>query len=264
MPHVFNRCVSSVGLRICLITAAFFGIMRAGAQERATPDSNRSRTPALPPSLLDSMRNQTNPFQPQKLQSLLIKPEVQAELEIDRNTYGMVSSALKELNEKQMEISKGFVNMDRTDREAARKHLEQYNALRAERDRATEEALNEVFPPEKFKRLKQIALQIQIQEAGMDNVLIHGVLGEAINLTDAQRERLASKADEYEAEKQARIRTIIEEYDDKLMGQLTSNQRKQVEEQLGEPFDYKPVSMERRSFQQTRDFRKRFSPPAPE
>ncbi len=153
---------------------------------------------------------------------------------------------------------------DPTDREAMRKQLEQYSALRAERDRATEEALNEVFPPEKFKRLKQIALQMQIREAGMDNVLIHGVLGEAIKLTYAQRETLASKAEEYEVEKQARIRKIMEEYDAKLWGHLTSKQRKQVAEELGKSFEYNPVSMERRNFQQMREFQKRYPPPATE
>jgi hypothetical protein len=263
MLYVSKGYVTSAVLGLVCM-AAWISPCRVHAQQAAAADPSRLRSSALPASLVDSIRNQTNPYQPRKLQSLLIKPEVQSELEIDRNTYSMVSSAMNELNQKQMELSRSMSAADPADRDAMQKRMEEYSALRAERDRATEDALTEIFPPEKFKRLKQIALQIQVHEAGLNNVLLHGVLGETLDLTDAQRETLVSKAEQYETEKQAKIRQITEEYDAKLLGHLNRKQRQQVDEQLGAPFKYQPVSMERRSFQQLRDFQQRMAPPAVE
>lgn len=263
MLYVSTGYVTSAALGLVGL-AALISPCRVQAQDTAAADSSRLRSSALPASLVDTIRNQTNPYQPRKLQSLLIKREVQAELEIDRDAYSLVSSAMNELNQKQMELSKSMSAVDPNDREAMQKRMEEYNTLRIERDRATEDALNEIFPPEKFKRLKQIALQIQIQEAGLNNVLLYGVLGELLDLSDAQRESLVSQAEQYETEKQAKIRKITEEYDAKLLGHLNRKQRQQVDEQLGEPFEYHPVSMERRSFQQARDLQQRMAPPAVE
>jgi hypothetical protein len=256
MLYVSMGYVTSASLGL-LWLAALISPNRAHAQDIAAADPSRLRGSAVPANLVDSIRNQTNPYQPRKLQSLLIRREVQAELEIDRDAYSLVTSAMNELNQKQMELSRSLSAADPKDRDAMQKRMEEYNSLRVERDRATEDALNEIFPPEKFKRLKQIALQIQIQEAGLNNVLLYGVLGESLDLTDAQRESLVSQAEQYETEKQAKIRKISEEYDAKLLGHLNRKQRQQVDEQLGKPFEYQPVSIERRNFQQLRDFQQR-------
>lgn len=256
MPHCSFHYLSTSVLGISLFASACLNKPQAWSQEVAPP--------VLPPGLLDSIRSQTNPFQPQRLQMLLYKPEVQAELEIDRNSLALVSNAMMELNKKQMESSKSLTNIDRTDREAINERMEKFRELQAERDRATEETLNELFPPEKFKRLKQIALQVQIQEAGLDNVLVHGALGETLKLTETERDELAAKADEYEAEKQAKIRKIVEDYDEKLLKQLSPRQRKQIDEELGEPFAYDPVPGARLMFKQVRDFQKRMVVPVPQ
>jgi hypothetical protein len=260
MQYVFkHRRQSSTPAVVFMVALSSLNQMLAQEVDGVGPGQFRSLP--LPASLVESMRNQVNPFQPRKLQSLLLKPEVQGELQIGRETYGIISSAMRELDKQQLEYSRSRLAYDPNDREAMRENMESQAALRAERDRATEEALTEVFPPEKFVRLKQIALQIQIREAGLGNVLLYGVLRESVKLTDAQREALASKAEQYETEKQAKIRKITEEYDAKLLGHLTRKQRQKFDEQVGEPFPYEPTSSEGRNFQQFRQFNERFAAP---
>jgi hypothetical protein len=147
-----------------------------------------------------------------------------------------------------------------TDREALNERLEKLRTHQAERERAIEDALNELFPPEKSRRLKQIALQVQIQEVGLDMVLVYGAIGESLKLTDAQRDELAAKAEEYEVEKQAKIRKIVEDYDNKLLKQLSPKQRKQVDEQIGEHFEYDTRPLARQMFKNIRDLQKGRSP----
>jgi hypothetical protein len=219
-----------------------------------------AQNPMLPASALESLRSQLNPFQPQKLHMLLLKPEVQAELEFDRLSFNQVNSAMMELNKKQMESSISLKSIERTDREALNERLEKLRTHQAERERAIEDALNELFPPEKSRRLKQIALQVQIQEVGLDMVLVYGAIGESLKLTDAQRDELAAKAEEYEVEKQAKIRKIVEDYDNKLLKQLSPKQRKQVDEQIGEHFEYDTRPPARQMFKNIRDLQKRRSP----
>ena len=230
------------------------------AQE-SSRQNGESTTAMVPPralsGLLDSMREQLNPYQPQKLQSLLIKPEVQAALEIDRSTYRMISGELADVMKRSAEVFKDFDPSKVANREEIQARLEKHKELQAERERITDLTLNEIFPPKKFNRLKQIALQIQIQEAGLGNVLIYGVLAEEMQFSESQFEAMSQKAVEYEQEKQAKIRLLNEEYDAKLLKSLTPKQRKLFEQQVGEDFEYAPASREAQSFERLREFKQR-------
>ncbi len=85
------------------------------------------------------------------------------------------------------------------------------------------------------------------------------MLAEPLNFSDAQRETLTSKADEYEREKQERTSKIQAEYDAKLLAHLTPLQRKLYESQVGKPFEYAPVSREAQSFDRIREMKQRYA-----
>jgi hypothetical protein len=225
----------AIGLLLSAITVSLH------AQERP------ANMPPLPSSLLESMKQRLDPLDPEKLQRLLIKPEVQVELEIDRSTYSLMRQAASELQEKSMELMKERAAKG-DDPSAAREFSEKYAAIRDERRQLTQEALNEVFPPKTYERLQQIAYQIQIQEAGLENALVYGRLADEINFTDAQWEKLAERAAKLEAEKQEKLNEIVRQYDEKLLGYLTYQQREKYRKLVGEPFEYSYVRPEQQSF----------------
>lgn len=223
--------------------------------------SRESPSGAFPPSLLDSIRGQIDPHQPRRLQLLLMKPEVQEALEIDRDTYRLVSEALSDIMKKQLEMSKELGAAASTnDAEAIRTRMEKFRAIQTEREQATRDALTEIFPPKSFERLKQIALQIQIREAGLGNVLVHGILADKLAFSEAQLETLTVRARELEQEKQDKIRQLIEEYDAKLLAYVTPAQRQEFQQHVGEQFAYTPLSREAESFQRLKELGQRLNP----
>ncbi len=250
----------SMSLFPVLVAISSFLNAQESTRPRGEPTPPIPRSFSPPPDYLESMRERLNPYQPQKLQSLLMNPVVQAQLEIDHGTYGLVAKALAEVMKKSAEVFKDFDPTDTSNREAMQARMEKYKELQAEREHTTAEALNEIFPPEKYNRLKQIALRIQIQEAGLGNVLLRGVLADELAFSDAQRETMTSKAAEYEQEKQAEIRQIVEDYDAKLLAHLTAKQRKFYDQQVGEPFEYAPVSREAQNFERYQQYQDRMAP----
>lgn len=254
---------------ICLllvVVASAAGLLYAqqsSRQSSRTDGEPTQRVPRSPPSMTDlveSMRERLNPYQPERLQSLLMKPAVQVELEIDRGTPALIALALTDVRKKFSDAVSGANQLDNSDPEALRARMEEFKKLRAEIEQTTEVALNEIFPPKQYERLKQIALQIQIQDAGLSNVLLTGVLADEMQFPEGQLETISQKAEEYELEKQAKIRKLNEEYDSKLLGHLTPKQRKLFDQKMGEPFEYAPVSREAESFNQLRNILQRTLP----
>lgn len=240
---------------------------QVGGQETVRPRGAATQvapTVSMSDRLSATLRDQIDPFKPRRLQSLLLKPEVQAELNVDRRMYSMISEALTDLNQQQNEFFQAQrESMASGDREKIREHMEQYRQLRDQMEQATQEALSEVFPPDSFERLKQIALQIQIREAGLANMLMHGVLADKLELSPDQLDTLQERSAEYDQELQAKIKQLEAEYEAKLLGHLTPQQRQAYRQEVGEPFEYQPLSMEAQQFEQVKRMQARQMPAAP-
>lgn len=203
------------------------------------------------------MKRSIDPITPQRLQSLLLKSEVQRELDIDSRTYMLIFQAQRELRERIKESEGEPVRPDFSDREAMKEYLEKRKAEAEEREAVTKDALTEVFPPESYKRLKQIAYQIQIKEAGLGNVLVYGVIGDELELNESQWQQVSKLADELEQEKQEKIRAIVEQYDKKLLDSLPSKQRRKFQEIVGEPFEYQVLHSEQEKFERLKRYKHR-------
>lgn len=78
-----------------------------------------------------------------------------------------------------------------------------------------------------------------------------------MQFSEDQLETISQQAEEYELEKQAKIRKLNEEYDKKLLGNLTPKQRKLFDQKVGDPFEYAPVSREAEFLNRLREFLQR-------
>ncbi len=213
--------------------------------------------PVVPTSLgtLEMTLRTVDPHSPRHLQSLLIKREVQAELNLAPDAYHKIFLAQQAIRDKTKELAKEMTTAAR-DPEAMRDVSKRMLELSQEREQATQEALSEMFPPASFERLKQIAYQVQIKEVGLGNVLVYGTMAEEMEFSATQWENLDRKAAQFEREKQEKIREIIEEYDAKLLKNLTPTQRRKYQELVGEPFEYQPVPNEQRTFERIQQVRR--------
>ncbi len=261
--HTFIRPASVLLASLLVAVPSFPLSSQESSRRRGEQPAQASPAHPIPPSIMTSLREQIDPYQAQKLQILLTKPEVQAELEIDAGTFGLVAKALTDVTKRSAEVFKGVDPTSPTNRQEMQARLEEFRKLQDERAKATDAALTEIFPPEKYERLKQIALRIQIQEAGLGNVLLYGILAEELQFSDAQFNEIAEKAEKYDLERQARIREINAEFDAKLLGNLSPKQRKFFEQQVGENFEYNPKSRDAQSFDRFRSYRQRAAPPTP-
>ncbi|HJQ78482.1 MAG TPA: hypothetical protein VJ828_00935, partial [Lacipirellulaceae bacterium] len=112
--------------------------------------------------------------------------------------------------------------------EKIRERMEDVNA-------DAEKRLKKVLLPHQFDRLKQIDVQMRVQQQGAE-ALTSGALAETLDLTEAQRERLEERAAEVEQELQEKIGQLRIEARNKLLDVLTAQQRAKLESLMGDDF----------------------------
>lgn len=150
-----------------------------------------------------------------------------------------------ELSDEQIELIEGLSQGRGGDRESIMAELdglsgeERMEKIREIRDRRTEEMkkeLDDILLPHQIERLEQIANQASAQ--GGARSLIGGSLAEKLGITEDQKERLRSKAEELQREMNEKIAKLRAEMQDELLGELTADQRAQYREMMGEAFKF--------------------------
>jgi Spy/CpxP family protein refolding chaperone len=89
--------------------------------------------------------------------------------------------------------------------------------------------------PHQLERLKQIDLQVRMQQRGEGGISSRTV-AEALELTDEQREKLEQRAEEVRQELQEKVRQAQVEAREKLLDVLTPQQKAKLEELMGDAF----------------------------
>lgn len=100
----------------------------------------------------------------------------------------------------------------------------------------TKGELDQILLPHQSKRLKQITFQMESRGRG-NSVVNSDRVGDALKLSEAQKEKLKAKADELEKQLKERIAKIRKEAEDELLTVLTVQQRDEYKELMGEPFE---------------------------
>jgi hypothetical protein len=165
-----------------------------------------------------------------------MRDEVQQELQLVDEQQEKVQAAADDMrNRMQEELRDLFSQMrDLSDEERQerfdeiRKRVESLNA-------DLEKRLKKVLLPHQFDRLKQIDLQVRLQQRGAA-ALTTGELAETLNLTESQREKLEQRAEEIQQELREQIRQLQVEARNKILDVLTAEQRAKIESLMGEQF----------------------------
>jgi len=113
----------------------------------------------------------------------------------------------------------------------------------AEMKKAGREEMQNVLMPHQLDRLKQVALQLQMQKQGAALAILNGKVAEELGIDEDQKQRIMDKEKELKEEMKERMEKLTEEMKEKLLGELSAEQRSKLKELSGDKIDYKPMSI---------------------
>jgi Spy/CpxP family protein refolding chaperone len=176
------------------------------------------------------------PFGGGGMLGLIMRDEVHQELQLVDEQVDQITTIAEEARDQMRnEIRELFGQMrDLSDEERRARFgeiREQFEAMNAE----LEGRLKKVLLPHQFERLKQIDLQVRVQQRGA-SALTTGELAEALQLSDEQRAKLEKRAEEVQQELRDKMRELQLEARNKLLEVLTPEQRAKLEEMMGDAF----------------------------
>ncbi|MEM7453585.1 MAG: hypothetical protein AAF456_04440 [Planctomycetota bacterium] len=109
--------------------------------------------------------------------------------------------------------------------------------IAALKDRQKDE-LNDLLLPHQQERLRQVALQMQMQSRGTAGALTSEQFAEELGITDEQKERLRERSQELQEELQRQYEELREQAKEELLSELTPEQRAKLDEMTGDEFEH--------------------------
>lgn len=113
----------------------------------------------------------------------------------------------------------------------------------AEMKRSSQQQMEGLLLPHQLERLRQVALQMQMQKRGAAKTILSPEIAEELGIDKAQQKRIREREKELVKEMEDRIAKLKEEMKEKLMSELTTEQKAKLGELSGKTFEYKPASM---------------------
>jgi Spy/CpxP family protein refolding chaperone len=166
---------------------------------------------------------------------LLYRDDVRQDLQLvgeqQEKVDALTDEIRTELQEEMREMFRGMQDLSDDERQ---QQFEKIGERMAEVNADAEKRLKKVLLPHQFDRLKQIDVQMRVQQGTA--ALTSGELAETLDLTNAQRERLEERAAEVERELQEKISQLRIEARNKLLDVLTAQQRAKLETLMGDDF----------------------------
>lgn len=163
--------------------------------------------------------------------SLLNDPSVQKDLELVGDQLEQVRALQADFSAQMKEqigdLSKGGLRRDRMEGLG--------ELIRQLRDKQRAQ-MEEVLLPHQIERLKQVALQKHMQNAGTASALISEQVAEALGIDEQQKERLQKRAEEIKADMEKKMAKLREDAKNDLLMELTPTQREQLKEMVGDDF----------------------------
>ena len=108
-----------------------------------------------------------------------------------------------------------------------------------------QDQVSSILLPNQQKRLEQVARQIRMKQMGTSKAL-NGKLAEELGITPEQKQKLTERSQELTKEIQEKIAELRKNAKQKLLAELTSDQRKKLEELLGDEYVEKKEDDKRR------------------
>ncbi|QEG20232.1 hypothetical protein [Mariniblastus fucicola] len=167
--------------------------------------------------------------------SLLDNTDVREELELVGDQLDQFQSAQNELQEQIREKAQSMAGgkLDPSQMKDIAMEI-------AELQKGRQAKLESMLLPHQLDRLKQVALQIQMQKSGAARTLLSDQVMEELGIDEAQKKRIEDRQKELKKELAERMEKLKEEIKGKLLSELTSTQQAKLKELSGDKFDYKP------------------------
>jgi Spy/CpxP family protein refolding chaperone len=167
---------------------------------------------------------------------LMYRDDVRQDLQLVDEQQEKVDALSEEIRtELQDEMREMFRGMQDLSDQERQQQFDKIRSRMEEVNADAEKRLKKVLLPHQFDRLKQIDVQMRVQQQGA-GALTSGQLADALDLNDAQRERLEERAAEVEQELQEKISQLRIEARNKMLDVLTAEQRAKLESLMGDDF----------------------------
>ena len=167
-----------------------------------------------------------NPF------DMLNNPSVQKDLELVGDQLDKVKAMQaefqKQIKDQIGDIRKGGLSADR---------FKDLPAIMAKLRDEQHEQMKGLLLPHQIDRLRQVALQTHMKQTGAANAISGDAVAEALKLTDDQKKKLKDKATELKKKLAEDIKKLQEDSKNELLGILTLDQRKTLEEMTGPKYE---------------------------
>jgi Spy/CpxP family protein refolding chaperone len=170
------------------------------------------------------------------LLGLVMRDEVQQEIQLVDEQRDKVMKVAEESREKmRAEMRDMFEQMRDLSDEERRERFGEIRSKMEEMNAGVETQLKKALLPHQLQRLKQIDLQVRMQQRG-EGGLSSRTVAEVLELSDEQREKLEQRAEEVRQELQEKVRQAQSEAREKLLDVLTPEQKAKLEEMMGDAF----------------------------
>lgn len=183
------------------------------------------------------------------LMGLLQRPEVQKEVQLTDEQLASIQELTTEqqanMRGRMQEMFSGFGQGGGGGQQFA----ERLRTANAEENADLEKKLGQILRPFQLARLKEIDVQQQVQQGGV-NALTSGPVGEALALEDTQRQELQQRSQQINEELEAQIRKLRADAQQKLINALPRNKRTRLQDMMGRPFELPPPTGVQGLFQQ--------------
>lgn len=163
--------------------------------------------------------------------SMISNPSVQKDLELVGDQLEKIQKLQKEHSQKmrdQLGIGQGG-SLNLQDIEAFKKSVEEMKSQQ-------QAELKKLLLPQQIDRLKQIAFQTHMKQAGAANALANKKIKEALGLTDEKIKELKEKSKELNKKLAEDIEELKAKMKEELLGELTSEQREKIKSLTGEKY----------------------------
>lgn len=170
-----------------------------------------------------------NPLEPSEF--LLNNPGVQKELEL-------LDGQREQIQQMQNEFGKEIKTKLDTLMKGGSHNDEQIGAAIQELNQRKKSRLSEILLPHQVDRLKQISLQMNVNQSGLGQALASKALMEQLGIDEKQKEALEAKARELADEFEKKVSQLKSEMRDELMDELTPDQRQKMKDLMGQKFEF--------------------------
>jgi hypothetical protein len=165
--------------------------------------------------------------------SLLNIPEIRQELDVMDSQMEQIKQARAEM-EKSIKTQVNAIMSGGFDPSKAKEMAEIIQSQRSQ----IEEQVRAQLLPTQIQRLKEVALRLQMKQAGTVGLLGRKDVMEALEISDEQLDALKKKQEKLDAELKERFEALKKKAHEDLLRELKPEQMQKLEAMLGKEFDY--------------------------